>query len=290
MKVEQRLNIDDRRVGASQSLGPFIAVTKVDRGEVHKGYLTTMHGQKMTIAGIVIETPPIAYGSTLRYIQKNDDDDDDPGIIVKLLVATCSNLKYDDRVPVNIDNIEYTVGVDCCIAMDENATCTKVLHKGRVRDLNGIVGMTGENLGVIHKVGFKTGNTKANHIGTLSDFKAKKKSPDAYDINEPDNFQNGLAWLPFKKHLLLVHCPSTSENDGSFMMPGDSGGLCYVETGDILKGVGICIGRLAAHFYLILPLALIEAVYKEKGYNVCWNENNDDGVYDDESPEVDDEP
>jgi len=89
---------------------------------------------------------------------------------------------------------------------------------------------------------------------------------------------------------LLVHCPSTSENDGSFMMPGDSGGLCYIETGDILKGVGICIGRLAAHFYQILPLALIEAVYKKMAYTVRWNENNDDDVYDDESPEVDDKP
>ena len=96
LKVEQRLNIVGRSVGTSQSLGPFIAVTKEDRGEVHKGYLTTMHGQKMTIAGNVIETPPIAHDSTLRYIQKNHDDD--PGIIVTLPVATCSNLKYDVRV------------------------------------------------------------------------------------------------------------------------------------------------------------------------------------------------
>jgi len=44
-----------------------------------------------------------------------------------------------------------------------------------------------------------------------------------------------------------------------------------------LKGVGICISRLTAtHFYLILPLALIEAVYKEKGYNVRWNTITDD--------------
>jgi hypothetical protein len=52
-----------------------------------------------------------------------------------------------------------------------------------------------------------------------------------------------------------------------------------------LKGVGICIARISAsHFYLILPLALIEAVYKEKGYTVRWNENNDD-----ENIKVDDE-
>jgi len=52
-----------------------------------------------------------------------------------------------------------------------------------------------------------------------------------------------------------------------------------------LKGVGICIGRISAsHFYLILPLALIEAVYKEKGYTVRWNENTDD----DEDLTVDD--
>jgi hypothetical protein len=49
----------------------------------------------------------------------------------------------------------------------------------------------------------------------------------------------------------------------------DSGGLCYIENGEILKGVGICIARLgASHFYQILPLALIAAVYKEKGYRV----------------------
>jgi hypothetical protein len=58
---------------------------------------------------------------------------------------------------------------------------------------------------------------------------------------------------------------------------GDSGGLCYIETGDILKGVGICRSRLGTtHFYLILPLVLIEAVYKEKGYNVRWNAITDD--------------
>jgi hypothetical protein len=68
---------------------------------------------------------------------------------------------------------------------------------------------------------------------------------------------------------------------------GDSGGLFYIETGDILKGVGICIARISAsNFYLILPLALIEAVYKEKGYTVRWNENNDD-VHD--ANEVDDD-
>jgi len=45
-----------------------------------------------------------------------------------------------------------------------------------------------------------------------------------------------------------------------------------------LKGVGICISRISAsHFYVILPLALIEVVYKEKGYN----ENTDD---DDKDP------
>jgi len=69
---------------------------------------------------------------------------------------------------------------------------------------------------------------------------------------------------------------------------GDSGGLFYIETGDILKGVGICIARISAsHFYLILPLALIEAVYKEKGYNVRWNANIDDdeeSIVDDDAP------
>jgi hypothetical protein len=71
------------------------------------------------------------------------------------------------------------------------------------------------------------------------------------------------------------------------MYHSHSGGLCYIETGDILKGVGICIARISAsHFYLILPLALIEAVYKEKGFTVRWNENTDD---DDKDPIVDDD-
>jgi hypothetical protein len=101
-------------------------------------------------------------------------------------------------------------------------------------------------------------------------------------------FENGLALGEFGKHYLIVHSPPTATTEyRNFMDHGDSGGLCYIETGDILKGVGICISRLAAsHFYVILPLALIEAVYKEKGYTVRWNENTDD---DDEDLIVDDD-
>lgn len=77
---------------------------------------------------------------------------------IELRAATCSDLNHDDHVPVKIDDENYTVGVDFCIAMDENATCTKVLHKkddgineigGVTKDLNEIVGMNqiaGENL------------------------------------------------------------------------------------------------------------------------------------------------
>lgn len=130
LKVVQRLRLENGKgLINSQSLGPFIAVTKVDSGVVHKGYLTTIHGKKQRFQkkSTKLQLSRVINGSILRYIQKNDDDDDDPGIIVKLPVATCSNLKYDARVPVSINNIEYIVGVDFCIAMDENATCSKVL-------------------------------------------------------------------------------------------------------------------------------------------------------------------
>jgi len=139
-----------------------------------------------------------------------------------------------------------------------------------------------ENLGVFHKVGYKTCNTIANHIGTLVVFNSKKNQ-NAEILYGPLGFQNGLAEI-CNKHLVLVHCPSTSKND-VFMLPGDSGGLCYREHGDIIQGVGICIGRIAAHFNQILPLSLIEAVFKVKGYQVRWNTNdantNEDTVVDD---------
>jgi len=150
--------------------------------------------------------------------------------------------------------------------------------------LNEIVGMNdfSENLGVFHKVGYKTCNTIANHIGTLVVFNSKKNQ-NAEILYGPLGFQNGLAEI-CNKHLVLVHCPSTSKND-VFMLPGDSGGLCYREHGDIIQGVGICIGRIAAHFNQILPLSLIEAVFKVKGYQVRWNTNdantNEDTVVDD---------
>ena len=301
LKVELELILDGNPQNVSeQSLGPFIAVTKRDDGVIQKGYLTTIHGEIgyfQTSDGINHEyNTTLKNNSTLCYSIKDNagkyTDNE-----AKLQAATCSDLKFDDRVPVNIDNVNYTVGVDFCIAMDENAICTTVLHKkddrdvneigGVTKDLNEIVGMNeiaNGNLGVIYKVGFKTGNTKANHIGTLVMFNAKKKksSDGCY------NFKNGLFWFE-KQHLLLAHSPPTSQNDGSFMMSGDSGGLCYIETNDsILKGVGICIGRLApSNFYAILPLALIEAVYKEKGYNVRWNAIDD--VNGDENTKVDDD-
>jgi hypothetical protein len=158
---------------------------------------------------------------------------------------------------------------------------------GVTKDLNEIVVMNDiveERLGVIHKVGHKTGNTMANHIGTVVLY-MEKAVEDKLLYASSGKFENGLA-LKFGKHYLIVHCPSSSVIDGiPFTIPGDSGGLCYIETGDILKGVGICIGRISAsNFYLILPLALIEAVYKEKGYTVRWNENTDD----DEDLTVDD--
>jgi len=110
----------------------------------------------------------------------------------------------------------------------------------------------------------------ANHIGTIVLF--QERIP-----NGIAKFENGLFFIK-DKHSLLVHSPPTAKtNFRNFMDDGDSGGLCYIETGDILKGVGICISRLTAtHFYLILPLALIEALYKEKGYNVRWNTITDD--------------
>lgn len=116
--------------------------------------------------------------------------------------------------------------------------------------------------------------------------KAKPLPDDAYKLlyASSGKFENGLA-LSLARHVLLVHSPPTIQNDGSFMMLGDSGGLCYVETGDILKGVGICIARIAAaYFYLILPLALIEAVYKEKGYTVRWNDDDEEPIVDNNAP------
>jgi len=213
-----------------------------------------------------------------------------------LTVATC--LDFGSRVPVSIDTVDYTVLVDFCIVtpvgVDEITTCTKVLHKegdnmneitGVTKELNEIIAMdkiAKGNVGVICKVGYKTGNTIANHIGTLALFNATKNE-------KLGVFEKGLLLNSFvDTHFLLVHSPPTAKtNYRNFMDHGDSGGLCYIETGDILKGVGICICRISAsHFYLILPLALIEAVYKEKGYTVRWNENNDD-VHD--ANEVDDD-
>lgn len=48
----------------------------------------------------------------------------------------------------------------------------------------------------------------------------------------------------------------------------------------------LSLKKVYFHFYAILPLALIEAVYKEKGYSVRWNAIDD--VNDDEDTKVDD--
>jgi hypothetical protein len=297
LKLEQRLRVSKEQLRiTSQSLGPFIAIKNRADGVIKKGYLTTSHGTKVEVEGQLMSDSTLTDDSILWYSWK--DNDGKYAGEESLRVATFSD--YGDSVPVSIDTVDYTVLVDFCIVtpvgVDEITTCTKVLHKegdnmneitGVTKDLNEIIVMdeiAKGNLGVIYKVGYKTGNTMANHIGTLALFNATKQK-------NLGVFEKGLLLNSyFKTHFLLVHSPPTVKtNYHNFMDHGDSGGLCYIETGDKLKGVGICICRLGApHLYLILPLALIEAAYKEKGYNVRWNEYNDN-VHDDEANEVDDD-
>jgi len=187
LKVSLELILDGNPCNVSEpSLGPFIAVTKESSEVVLKGYLTTMHGKKYDFQasdGSKHEfDTTLDNNSTLCYNFK-DKFGKNTGNEAKLLVETLSDLKYEDRVDINIDNIEYTVEFDFCIAtplgVDENATCSKVLHKkddgmneinGVTKDLIGIVGMNEiaeVKLGDIYKVGCTTGNTMANHIGTI---------------------------------------------------------------------------------------------------------------------------